>query len=380
MFYGLLASAPMFVCAFWAMTLFFDRNNQTRARRMLTFFMVVATIHFLGQAIFCYHDYRLTALYDPVYSLATGLVFPLFYLYIQTLTHPRKLTLKSLWMIAPSAIVFLLYLILYAPMSPEEMELFCRYRLYREPVDTAGLTGWIQMQSWNVTLLAVIFAVQIPFVAWFGTQQIIQYRKQLSEFYSNPDEKLIAPTKTLLYFFIVTSIASFAFNATGRLFFVSSTGWLLVASISFVTMLYALGFAGFRQYFSIDEMTKDEERNDSVENAVEISKTDNATPLKKLEERLLNLLEQEELFLNPDLCIADIARKLGTNRTYISRVVNQNRQLSFSDFINTYRVEYAKKLMNENPDIKRTDLAEMSGFGSVLSMKRAFDVKKKERC
>jgi len=29
-------------------------------------------------------------------------------------------------------------------------------------------------------------------------------------------------------------------------------------------MLYALGFANFRQYFSIDEMTKDEERKKNI--------------------------------------------------------------------------------------------------------------------
>jgi AraC-like DNA-binding protein len=378
MLHELLASAPMFVCAFWATTLFFDRHRQTRARRMLAFFMIVATVHFFGQTIFCYHDYRMTALYDPIYALATGLVFPLFYLYIQTLTNPRKLSLKSLWVVVPSAIVFLLYLILYVPMSLEEMELFCRYRLYRESVDTTGLSGLIQLQSWNVTLLAVVFAVQIPFVAWFGSKQIIQYRKQLSEFYSNPDEKLIAPTKTLLYFFIITSIVSFVFNAIGRSFFISSTGWLLLASFCHITLLYALGFAGFRQYFSIDEMTRDEERNDSTEHAVDISKINNATQMKKLEKKLLNLIEQEELFLNPDLHIADVARKVGTNRTYISKVVNQNRQVYFSDFINSYRVEYAKKLMKENPDIIRTELAEKSGFGSVLSMKRAFEIERKK--
>jgi YesN/AraC family two-component response regulator len=64
---------------------------------------------------------------------------------------------------------------------------------------------------------------------------------------------------------------------------------------------------------------------------------------------------------------------VGTNRTYVSSVINNEFKQNFSSFVNSYRVKHAKMLQGNNPDISKQDLAEMSGFGSQVSMKRAFD-------
>lgn len=373
MLYGLLASAPMFTCAFWMLTLAVDVNHRTRARNMLTVFMFVATMHFLGQAIYCYHDYRLTANYDSFYTLATALVFPVYYLYLRTLTDSKRLNFKSLWVLIPSMLIFVSYFTVFLLMSPEELDVFCRQILYKEPA-SGEITTLINIQRINVILLAVVFNIQIPFVVWFGSKRIINYRRQLSEYYSNPDEKLIAPVKKLMYCFIITAVASIAFNSIGRHFFTqNSIGWVWVASVGFVAMLFSVGFVGFRQYFSIDDMVKDIDTSDKNEIASDdFSELENPDRMKLLKEKLIQIVEEKELYLKPDLRISDVAAYLCTNRAYISRIVNQQLNLSFSDFINKYRVEYAKKLLKINPKIDNDDLASSSGFGSVLSMRRAF--------
>ncbi|MDL2262020.1 helix-turn-helix domain-containing protein [Bacteroidales bacterium OttesenSCG-928-I21] len=373
MLYGLLASAPMFVCAFWMLTLAVDVNHRTRARNMLMVFMFVATVHFLGQAIYCYHDYRLTASYDSIYTFATALVFPVYYLYLRTLTDSKKLNLKSLWVLIPSILIFISYFTIFLLMSAEEVDVFCRHILYKEPT-TAEITTLIKIQRINVITLAVVFNIQIPFVAWFGAKRIMAYRRQLSEYYSNPDEKLIAPVKILMYCFIVTAVASIAFNSIGRHFFTqTSIEWVWVASIGFVSMLFSVGFVGFRQYFSIDDMVKDIDTSDKEETVSDdLSELENPDRMKILERKLIQTIEEQQLYLKPDLRISDVAGYLATNRAYISRIVNQQLKLSFSDFINKYRVEHAKKLLKTNPKISNNDLAISSGFGSILSMQRAF--------
>lgn len=373
MLYSLLASAPMFTCAFWTLTLAVDVNHRTRARNMLTVFMFVATVHFLGQAVYCYHDYRLTANYDSIYTFATALVFPVYYLYLRTLTDSQKLNLKSLWVLIPSILIFVSYLTVFLMMSAEEADIFCRHILYKEPT-TAELTTLINIQRINVIILAVVFNIQIPFVAWFGTKRIVKYRRQLSEYYSNPDEKLIAPVKSLMYCFIITAVASIAFNSIGRHFFTqNSIGWVWVASAGFVSLLYSVGFVGFRQYFSIDDMVKDIDTSDKDEIVSDdLSELENPDRMKILEKKLVKTIEEKELYLKPDLRISDVAVHLCTNRAYVSRIVNQQLNLSFSDFINKYRVEYAKNLLKTNPKINNDDLAASSGFGSVLSLQRAF--------
>ncbi|MDL2312377.1 helix-turn-helix domain-containing protein, partial [Bacteroidales bacterium OttesenSCG-928-B11] len=368
-----LASAPMFTCAFWALTLAVDANHRTRARNMLMVFMSVATIHFLGQTIYCYHDYRLTTNYDAVYTLATALVFPVYYLYLRVLTDSKKLNFKSSWILLPSILLFASYLIVFLLMSPVESDIFCRHILYKEPVETE-ITALINIQRINVILLAVLFNIQIPFVAWFGVKRIINYRRLLSEYYSNPDEKLIAPVKSLMYCFVITAVASIAFNSIGRHFFTqNSIGWVWVASASFVTLLYSVGFVGFRQQFSIDDMVKDIDTSDKNEiMSNDLPGQENSDRMKILENKLIQTVKEKELYLKPNLKISDVAADLCTNRAYISRIVNQQLNLSFSDFINGYRVEYAKKLLETNPAIDNNTLAASAGFGSTLSMQRVF--------
>lgn len=373
MLYGLLASAPMFTCLFWTITLIVDYRHQTRARKMLTAFMFVATIHFLGQAIYCFHDYQLTANYDVLYTFSTALVFPLYYLYLQSLTDSQKPDFKSLWILIPSILLFISYATVYLLMNSEELAVFCRAILYKESVN-GELTYLIKFQKINIILLAVIFNIQIPFVAWFGTKRIIRFRQQLSEYYSNPDEKLIAPVKSLMYCFIAASVASIAFNTLGRHFFTqNSIGWVWVASVGFVTMLYSVGFVGFRQYFSAEDLIKELDDSPTEESSANnLTELENLDRMKVLEHKLIKMVEEKELYLTPDLRISDVATLLCTNRAYISRIINQQLNLSFSDFINRYRIEYSKKLLKKDPKIKKEDLAISSGFGSLLSFQRAF--------
>lgn len=370
----ILYLAPTFTCAFWALVLMVDSHHSTRARKMLLVFMIVATLHFLGQAIYCYHDYDLTARYDPIYTLCTALVFPLYYLYLRTLTDPVRLKFRSLWVLLPSFTIFAIYLILYNMMSYEELIAFTRQRLYWEAGSYEfSIIG--RLQSINVTMLGVVFNIQIVFVLWFGAKHVQRYYKQLSDFYSNPEDYLIAPVRRLLYAFLITGVASVIFNSIGREFFTQNSIWLLItASVGFVTMLFSVGFVGFRQYFTIDDLVKDTITSDLITKEVEDLPSMNESRLRELTERIENVMIQEKLYLNPKLQIADLISKLNSNRAYISKAINQNMGISFSEMVNRYRVEYAKQLLANNKDSKLSlwEVIEGSGFSNESSFFRAF--------
>ena len=68
--------------------------------------------------------------------------------------------------------------------------------------------------------------------------------------------------------------------------------------------------------------------------------------------RIRETMQSEKLFLNSNLKVADLATLLGTNSRYISRCINVCENRSFSDFVNDYRIEYAKQLMVKNPEMK----------------------------
>ncbi|MBQ4388624.1 MAG: helix-turn-helix transcriptional regulator, partial [Bacteroidales bacterium] len=91
-----------------------------------------------------------------------------------------------------------------------------------------------------------------------------------------------------------------------------------------------------------------------------------------LQERIVKLMEQEQLFRKPDLRIADIATRLHTNTTYISACINSQMGLSFPRFVTQYRIRFAQQQMKLFPDKKLSSIIDEAGFASENSFFRSF--------
>ena len=92
----------------------------------------------------------------------------------------------------------------------------------------------------------------------------------------------------------------------------------------------------------------------------------------KMLRSLKKLMEDDQLFLNPNLTIEDIASELGTNRVYISRVVNQLMHETFRDYVNRLRIRYAKQYMRQNPAHNQEAVATSCGYQDAASFNRKF--------
>ncbi len=92
----------------------------------------------------------------------------------------------------------------------------------------------------------------------------------------------------------------------------------------------------------------------------------------ELMQRICQLMEKGQLYLNPTLKLTDIAIALGTNRTTISNCINSQRGCSFPQFLNTYRVARAQELLRNQPDLKITEVSLSSGFSNEASFYRIF--------
>jgi AraC-like DNA-binding protein len=92
----------------------------------------------------------------------------------------------------------------------------------------------------------------------------------------------------------------------------------------------------------------------------------------ELMQRICQAMEQQQLFMNPNLKITDLATALGTNRSAISACINSQRSCSFPQFVNTYRVAYAQELLRSQPDIKIAEVCVKSGFSGEASFYRIF--------
>ena len=67
-----------------------------------------------------------------------------------------------------------------------------------------------------------------------------------------------------------------------------------------------------------------------------------------------------------------VARTLGTNRTYLSRIVKKEYGKTFPQLILALRIEEAKRILREEPDMKITEVATRCGFKNSSVFGKAF--------
>ena len=90
-----------------------------------------------------------------------------------------------------------------------------------------------------------------------------------------------------------------------------------------------------------------------------------------LMKRICQLMDEQRLYLNSDLKIQDVASELGVHTNVVSAAVNSQGN-SFNQFVNDYRIEYAKRLMLEDPDKKVSSIYYEVGFAHEQTFFRAF--------
>ncbi len=92
-----------------------------------------------------------------------------------------------------------------------------------------------------------------------------------------------------------------------------------------------------------------------------------------LAEQLERYFTEKKPYLSHNLKISDVAVAMGTNRTYISDVINNEFKSSFNEYVNRFRVNNVLTLLKENGrDLKAQQIAYESGFNSYATFFRAF--------
>ncbi|MGO1728731.1 MAG: helix-turn-helix domain-containing protein [Flavobacteriaceae bacterium] len=85
--------------------------------------------------------------------------------------------------------------------------------------------------------------------------------------------------------------------------------------------------------------------------------------------------EDSQLYLNPKMRIALLAKHLETNTRYLSTIINASKDKSFNAYINSLRIQYIIGKLNSTPKYltyKISYLAKESGFASQSSFTTAF--------
>lgn len=92
-----------------------------------------------------------------------------------------------------------------------------------------------------------------------------------------------------------------------------------------------------------------------------------------LKEQLTYLMQDQHVYRQNEISLPDLARYLGISVNQVSELLNVHCGLSFYDYINGYRLQYACRLLADpNCHLRVLDIAFEAGYNNKNSFYRAF--------
>ena len=353
--------SPVFVSIFWAITLFGDKKTLSIPRLFLSKFMILPLICFITHFLYFSHLSAMYPYFDFPYQYAGSLILPVFYIYFRILTIDKKFswTAHARYLAIPFSLATV-YCI-GAVLTPQN-----EYKTWLFDERAFPFSTSIQFLNFMRKVLRIQFLILVILTVIGNFRLISRFGVRADQFYHQQNDGLFRKTKILNYSFIIACCASIIAVALGRRLLMPKDYIIyIVWSISTV-MLYIIGYTGYKQKTlnPAHELGLLEVEQQSIGFAL-------IGAQKKILEKVNLLFDEKKIYLNSELNIMNIVSMVGTNRTYISTIINQQYNQNFCAFVNGYRIEELKRLLIENSEYSNEILSEKCGFGSVISLKRS---------
>ncbi len=352
----------MFVCLFWSVLFLLQFDKKDTPKVVFTVFILVATVLYFCHGLYFNSCFSVLPLSDTLYNMASLSVYPLFFVYIKTLTDVKPLTLKDFTILLPPLLVSLAIGVMYLLMSQSERMNFVMACLYHQTETT--FTPIMLVQRALHTAATILFAVQVVGILGMGLKRLGAHKRRIEAYFSSTQKLDLSSVKRLLLLFALTSLLSFVANLLGRHRFFNADFVLAIPSTLFSLALYALAYVCFYQEHPASSLM---EMETVAEEKHEVSHYH-----FDLKDLIVKKMEEEQVYLQPNLKISDLAALLGTNRNYLYNAINVEMGISFSEFVNRYRVGHAQRLLLENPEANMEEIATQSGFSSEVTFYRNF--------
>ena len=158
--------------------------------------------------------------------------------------------------------------------------------------------------------------------------------------------------------------------------------WIL-SSIPFYSYLfysyqnYLLFYEQVENAFEQDIQSEEELLTNSETEHEIVSEKEVPRSYTEFIERVDNWIKTDG-YVQQGLTIKELSKILYTNRTYLSAYIKTTYKMTFREWITSLRLEYAKNILKEHPEINIQKLAESSGFLSQSNFIKLFS--EKEGC
>lgn len=99
---------------------------------------------------------------------------------------------------------------------------------------------------------------------------------------------------------------------------------------------------------------------------------DDTAEMTRIFKRIERVMRDKKPFLDGDFSLSDMAKLAYCSKHMASKVINRMASANFCNYVNRYRVLYAADLIKKYPQMKKSEVAYMSGFNTLPSFNSAF--------
>lgn len=302
---------------------------------------------------------------------------PLIYFYTQSLLNPSfRLTKNNFFHLLPGILYLLYSLVIWV----YDQLILQEYYFYADGMDK-DFEEWYQ----KLGLLSMI----IYFILSIRYYNV--YKKLMFQVVSYADSVLFKWIRNYLISFLVMLLLPILFDIIGYFYpemksYQGSWWFYLFFSI----VMYYIAVTGYSNPtnatipFKVSLFDKnpilllESNTSDEVESVIDIAhetfEETNSPEISLWKSKIETIIQEERLYQNPELTLTDLAKKLETNASVISKTINQGFQMNFNDCINNYRIEAVKNSFANGEHKKSTllGIAYDCGFNSKATFNRAF--------
>jgi len=347
------------------------RADGVAARVLAALVLVMAVVIFGAVMRTTHYEFvfpHVSRIHDPFVFLAG----PLLFLYVRALVRRERTLVRRDYLHFLPFVACVLYLSPYY-LSSSRYKLDYMMAEFYYP----SLGYWYYVRS---SLLLAQFAVYLSLVIMLVVRYSRELRLKGEARASSAERAALFQVRFMGVGFLVLFIVGvlrYTLDQTAR------TNLLVPLGAS--ALIYALGYLGLRRPEVLTGMSDTSAPADAVE--LNVAAADESLPAKKYEKstltperaeryltRLLRHMETEKPYVDGELTLPKLAERLSIPAPHLSQTINERLQQNFFDFVNTYRVEEAKRRLLD-PSRKHYSvlaIAEEVGFNSKSSFNAVF--------
>ncbi len=311
-----------------------------------------------------YDTYRNTKINYFLYNIAIVLG-PLIFLYVRSITTSNFSFKRKDWWHFFLAFLFAFYRIVIFIYDAQQ------------PGFNDTQNGFLKINLDETIIQPVMSFIEFPFLLLylaFTLQLFYNYRKKIMHYFSNTYKLELNWILSFLILFALLFLYDTIQSIVGV--FVTDLSFKQRWWLNLLTAIITL-YIGIKGYFT--DTTKLNKLNFSFSPSRDAipEKKDSSTK-KTISEKdikvLKALMENDKVYLNPELNLSDLAEQANMSRAKVSEVINSGFNKNFNDFVNMYRINAFKNMIKENKhkQLSLLGIAQECGFNSKATFNRVF--------